>query len=347
MEKRQKLREGGSLHRSFHSCPQLSRSFSLTVNWMDAFPVPASPHDWLQKPQGPRVMPMHHKTTISKLSSLPSAWPEVVGTVSASVSLVATALHATRVLANDLSSIKDAPQTITNLKAELQNVQSVIQSLQTALSTQDSLQAFRDIAQTANVDVALKACRDSCGRFHKELKDLLKHSNQEKLSKRDRFSIGFLAKDRVVALTSELNVCKSTVGLALNGANLLVSMEHYKQLQVMATPPSSGTSTDAAAPEQSHDNLATDIERGVELSKGYQDLLALLQSKVNEHRTQIEVGSVVMLNSARVMAGVNNVDGTEGEMSVKIGNVKADGGKALLGYTNKVDVDAFLDDLQV
>ncbi|KAF5006656.1 hypothetical protein FDECE_6990 [Fusarium decemcellulare] len=269
---------------------------------------------------------------------------EVVGTVSASVSLIATALHATRVLTSDLSSIKDAPQTITNLKAELQNVHSVIQSLQTALSTQDSLQAFRDIAQTANVDVALKACRDSCGRFHKELKDLLKHSNDEKLSKRDRFNIGFLAKDRVVAFTSELNVCKSTVGLALNGANLLVSMEQYRQLQVMATQPSSErreTSTGAAAPEQSNDNLATDIERGVELSKGYQDLLALLQSKVNEHRIRIEVGNVNMLNSARVMAGVNNVDGTEGDMNVKIGNVKADGGKALLGYTSKVDVDAF------
>jgi hypothetical protein len=87
--------------------------------------------------------------------------------------------------------------------------------------------------------------------------------------------------------------------------------------------------------------MADDIQRGAQLAKGYQDLLAFFQAKVEENRRQIELGNVETLNSARVMAGVNNTDGTEGDIDVKVGNVRADGGKALLGYTSKVAVDAF------
>lgn len=145
---------------------------------------------------------------------------EIVGTVSAAVGLAATALHAVRVLANDLGSIKDAPQTIANAKTELHNVQSVIESLQAALDQSDWQPVLSDIVCTGNLEAALKACSEVCGRFHEELKKLLRHSSEGELSRRDRFNVGFLAKDRVTAFISELNVCKSTISLALNGANL-------------------------------------------------------------------------------------------------------------------------------
>merc|ERR1712137_983758 len=84
-----------------------------------------------------------------------SLMAEIVGTVSATVGLAATALHAVRVLANDLGSIKDAPQTIANAKTELHNVQSVIESLQTALDQSDWQPVLRSI--TGVLEVALKA----------------------------------------------------------------------------------------------------------------------------------------------------------------------------------------------
>ncbi|KAF4982808.1 hypothetical protein FZEAL_1660 [Fusarium zealandicum] len=111
---------------------------------------------------------------------------KVFGAATAAIGVAATALHAIRVLDNDSANIKDAPQAILD---------------------------------TCNIETALKASDDSCTCFHRELMDLTRHTNKGKTSK---FSIGLLAKNRVVAFTSELNVCKSTVGLALNGANLQV-----------------------------------------------------------------------------------------------------------------------------
>ncbi|RSM00889.1 hypothetical protein CEP52_008853 [Fusarium oligoseptatum] len=264
---------------------------------------------------------------------------EIVGTVSAAVSLTTTTLHAVRILANDLGSIKDAPQTITNAKTELHNVQSVIESLQAALNQSDWQPVLSDITCTGNLEAALKACSDVCDRFHEELKKLLRHSKEGDLSRRDRFNVGFFAKNKVVAFISELNVCKSTISLALNGANLMISLEQFKQLQTLSNQRSSEIQPRNI--ETTGQDLAADIQRGAQLAKGYQDLLAFLQAKVDENRRQIELGNVEMLNSARVMAGVNGTDGTEGDINVKVGDIKVDGGKALLGYTSKVDVDAF------
>ncbi|RSL90607.1 hypothetical protein CEP51_000630 [Fusarium floridanum] len=264
---------------------------------------------------------------------------EMIGTVSAAVSLATIALHAVRVLADDLASIKDAPQTIASAKTELHNVQFVIENLQTSLDQTDWQPVLSNIVRAGNIEATLKACSDVCGRFHDELKNWLRHSSEGELSRRDRLNVGFLAKDRVVAFVSELNVCKSTISLALNGANLIVSMEQFKQLQVLSSQ--SSAEIQSRNGETTGQGLAADIQRGAQLAKGYQDLLAFLQTKVDENRRQIELGNVETLNSASVMAGINNTDGTEGEINVKVGNVKADGGKALLGYTSKVDVDAF------
>ncbi|KAH6960049.1 hypothetical protein BKA56DRAFT_680302 [Ilyonectria sp. MPI-CAGE-AT-0026] len=267
---------------------------------------------------------------------------EIVGTVSAAIGIAATALHVIRVLANDLGSIKEASQVITDVKTELHNVQSVIESLQTALGAGDRQQVFRDITKNGNVEGALKACEQSCSRFHAELKELLKHSSDGKLSKRDRFNIGFLARDRVVAFTTGLNVCKSTLGLALNGANLMVAMEQYKQLEVIVKQGPSElqrSNADAAEPEYNTADLATEVARGAELSKGYQELLDFLQSKVEENRTRLQIGKVNMVNT-KGAAGITNADGTEGDLDVKIGDVTTDSSKVVVGYSKGVNFDA-------
>lgn len=140
--------------------------------------------------------------------------------MSAAVGFAATALHAVRTLSNDLDGIKDAPQAITNAKTELHNVQFVIESLKTSLDQSDWQPMLSDNVVKGNLEAALVACSDTCDRFHEELKNLLRHSSEGELSRRDRFNVGFFSKSRVEAFISELSVCKSTFGLALNGANL-------------------------------------------------------------------------------------------------------------------------------
>lgn len=144
---------------------------------------------------------------------------EIVGTVSGTIGMAAVALQATRTLLDDLSNIKDAPEDITNIKTELFNVQLVIDRLQVALKAGDWEPETHNVIQAGNVEAALTACKDSCIRFHSGLQNLLKHSTDGKISKRDKFAFGFMSKGRVAAFKSELSLCKSTVGLALNAAN--------------------------------------------------------------------------------------------------------------------------------
>lgn len=144
---------------------------------------------------------------------------EIVGTVSGTVGMAAVALHALRTLLDDLSSIKDAPEDITNIKIELSNTQLVIDGLHVALKVDDWEPETRNVMQAGNVEVALTACKDSCTRFHLGLQKLLKHSTDGKISKRDKFAFGFMSRGKVAAFKGELNLCKSTVGLALNAAN--------------------------------------------------------------------------------------------------------------------------------
>lgn len=147
---------------------------------------------------------------------------ELIGAISGVVGIATATLHSIRVLSNEISNIKHAPETIASIQVELRNVQSVVETLNTALHSTDLKTAFGAIAGSGNLEEALRACTDACDRFYKELKGLVRHSPDasSKLAWRDRFAVGVLARDRVAAFTSELRLCKSTVGLALNGTNL-------------------------------------------------------------------------------------------------------------------------------
>ncbi|KFY20673.1 hypothetical protein V491_03527 [Pseudogymnoascus sp. VKM F-3775] len=256
---------------------------------------------------------------------------EIVGTVSGTIGMAAVALQATRTLLDDL---------------KLFNVQLVIDRLQVALKAGDWEPETHNVIQAGNVEAAPTACKDSCIRFHSGLQNLLKHSTDGKISKRDKFAFGFMSKGRVAAFKSELSLCKSTVGLALNAANYMVAVEQYKQLQGLVKQEQNNIqrrSVDAEAPEQNtvDVSLESDIERGVQLLDGYRELLTLVQSKADECRTKLEIGEVSQDNS-KIIAGITNADGTEGELDIKIGNVMAAGGsRGIIGYSKGIDLAGF------
>jgi len=271
---------------------------------------------------------------------------ELVGTISGVVGIATATLHSIRILSNEISNIKHASETIASIQVELRNVQSVVETLETALHATDLRTEFDAIAGSGNLKEALRACTDACDRFHEELQNLLRHSPDasSKLAWRDRFAVGVLGRDRVAAFTSELRLCKSTVGLALNGTNFIVALEQYKQLQTLVQRDSQELARrngDTSLSDISihNEELAVNIERGVRLSDGYGELLTVLQSKVAETSTVLEMGKVEMLNS-KGAAGITNADGTEGSLKVKIGDVKTQDAKVVVGYSKDVNFDA-------
>jgi hypothetical protein len=146
---------------------------------------------------------------------------EVFGTVSGAIAVIDTTAHAIRTLMDDINGIKDAPATIRNVKTELENVQPIITSLRTALQNDGTVtDDFRTLVQSSNVEKALKTCEESCKNFQSTLRKWLKHSDDAGVDWRDRIKVGFFGEKKLAALTNELNICKSTISMALNGANL-------------------------------------------------------------------------------------------------------------------------------
>lgn len=126
----------------------------------------------------------------------------------------------------------------------------------------------------------------------------------------------------------------------------MVAVEQYKQLQVLVKQEQNDIqrrNLDTEAPELNtvDVSLENDVERGVQLLDGYRELLALVQSKADEKRTKLDMGEVSQDNS-KIIAGITNADGSEGELDIKIGNVKATGGsKGIIGYSKGIDLAGF------
>ncbi|KAM0428962.1 hypothetical protein ACHAPT_006765 [Fusarium lateritium] len=259
----------------------------------------------------------------------------MLGTVSAAMALTTTTIQGVRALASALDRIKEAPQTITNIKVELHNVQSIIENLQAALQQGDR-KLILDGLVKGSIEATLKTCSDSCERFHTEVEKLLEHSSKSGLSLRGKLTVGIFARGRITAFIDELEAHKSTINLALNGANLLVCTGQPKQRQLpMVQGSNQAHLRDAGVDDQYP--TAADMQKRAQLAKGYQDLLALLQNKVAEARADIEVSNIEGLNSARILAGAKGEGSND---KIKVNNVKADGGSLVTGFSGTMDFDA-------
>jgi hypothetical protein len=146
----------------------------------------------------------------------------VLSTASAIVSLIVPALHITRILRDDVKRIKDAPQEIRDLSADVDSYADCLELLQTVQQPEwDKLGA-----ETASkTQKAVRICEDACTGFHTQLKDWTKHSDTDgKLSRRDRFQIGFFEKEQIKVLQRQLQSGKASLNNTIAVAGLYVSL---------------------------------------------------------------------------------------------------------------------------
>ncbi|KAK1717595.1 hypothetical protein BDP67DRAFT_616239 [Colletotrichum lupini] len=224
---------------------------------------------------------------------------EVVGTTSAVVALVATALQGIMGAKEKIASIERAPEMITHIKQELQDIERLMERLN--ISFQSNEIEVVSVAENTNVQSALRACSASSLALDNE--------------------IGLFGKDKLQVFVDELRICKQTVNLALAGANFLASIEQTKQLQAILKQVEANDNDvhSEAKPQKSRD-----------LIKGYEELQASLFAQVNERRSNLTVGKVKVLESQAVI-GIHGADGTDGELDVQLGNVEGQGSNVLVG----------------
>ncbi|KAF3797331.1 hypothetical protein GCG54_00009302 [Colletotrichum gloeosporioides] len=255
---------------------------------------------------------------------------EIIGTVSGAFGLTTTVLHSIRVISSDIDGIKRASQDILSLKRELRSVECLIQSLQISLEAE----AETDDSQERVIVTALLACDSSCGNFRREFSGLLS-STDGGLNLVDKIKFGLWTKKRMEPFLADLSSCKSTVSLVLSGANYFAAREQFKQLQ-------SVVAKEATEPRHQDERIVEpedDFRRAEQWSQGYQEQLSLLLSKVNLNRTKFKMGRVDMVDSHGAV-GLNNVDGTEGDLDIQFGDVKAEGSRAVIGYNKNINLNA-------
>jgi hypothetical protein len=144
-----------------------------------------------------------------------------VGEALAITSLVPPALHAIRILLDDIRGILDAPTDIERIVVELETVEGVVATLDKSVKDGRNMNDdFKELVSSKHIEKAVTACGSSCQNFREQLRKWLKHSTDAKVHWWDQAKVGFLGAKKVKALITELNTCKATINLALNCATL-------------------------------------------------------------------------------------------------------------------------------
>jgi hypothetical protein len=147
-----------------------------------------------------------------------------VGEALAITSLVPPALHAIRILLDDIRGIHDAPSDIKKIAFELDTVEGVIATLKKSMDDERNMtNDFKELVSSKHIEKAVTSCGKSCHSFRDQLQKWLKHSTDTQIHWWDRAKVGFLGAKKVQALITELNTCKATINLALNCATLYTS----------------------------------------------------------------------------------------------------------------------------
>lgn len=133
------------------------------------------------------------------------------------VGIVGPALHATRILLEDLQQLKDAPRTIKRLMDDLQSINKELALLQDIEGTEWKLLGA-GVDEYSNATIS--SCIQACNLFRIGLQRWTRHSKDGKLAWQDRASVGFFKKDQVKDMSEQLQSCKLAINSVVSIATL-------------------------------------------------------------------------------------------------------------------------------
>ncbi|KAK4159492.1 hypothetical protein QBC43DRAFT_129563 [Cladorrhinum sp. PSN259] len=139
------------------------------------------------------------------------------------IGIAAPAAHCIHLLLGDLQKIVDAPETLASLKRDLLSVDQAVTSLQAVSDPQWELLGETVISQSK---AAITSCKESCDRFRVSLGRWTRHSEDGRLSLRDRAMVGFIKQGYVKSMSEQLQHCKLTITSVVSIATLHSSLQH-------------------------------------------------------------------------------------------------------------------------
>lgn len=133
------------------------------------------------------------------------------------VGIVVPALHATRLLLDDLRKISDAPSTVEALREDVGFVEATLESLKAAGQPQWTALGATVAEQSEH---AITSCTASCTKFRADLQRWTRHSTGSDISWRDRAGLGFFRESQIKAMSEQLQKYRATLTLVVSTATL-------------------------------------------------------------------------------------------------------------------------------
>ncbi|KAI7768307.1 hypothetical protein LZL87_013927 [Fusarium oxysporum] len=138
------------------------------------------------------------------------------------IGVAVPALQCVQQLRKTIQAILDAPTEITSLGEELLTIEQAITSVQ-AVSDQQ-WRSLGDPVVTQS-KTGMNLCRKSCSKFQAAIDHWTRHSEDGKLSWRDRTTIGLFRQDHIKSTSSQLENCKSTLTSIVSIATFQSSLQ--------------------------------------------------------------------------------------------------------------------------
>lgn len=142
------------------------------------------------------------------------------------IGITVPALHATRLLLNDLRKISEAPSAVGALCEDVSFVEGTLESLEAVSQQQWTALGVTVTEQSKH---AITACTASCTEFRNDLQRWTRHSTEHGFSWRDRFSLGFFRENQIKAMSEQLQKYRTTLTLLISTATLYVSSQRCKK----------------------------------------------------------------------------------------------------------------------
>jgi hypothetical protein len=133
------------------------------------------------------------------------------------VGIVAPALHCVRRLVDDLQRIVNAPDAVQSLREDLLSVEKTLTSLRAVSDLQWDSPGEAVISQSKT---AMTSCSQACDKFRAALGRWTRHSNDGKLSWKDRAKIGVFKQGQIVSISKQLQNCNITLASVVSIATL-------------------------------------------------------------------------------------------------------------------------------
>ncbi|KAI2633685.1 hypothetical protein GGS26DRAFT_554317 [Hypomontagnella submonticulosa] len=138
-----------------------------------------------------------------------------VGIAAATVAFAGTLCTSVQTLHEAINSWANAPRTLHELRNGIKAFQDVLASLMNKLkSATEESSPPNQRAAYQDLEPVFQRCQNSCDEFASLLRKITSHSDEDRLSKRDRLRVHLNEKE-IAQFRGNLEVYKSTLVVAL------------------------------------------------------------------------------------------------------------------------------------